>query len=193
MISTDDNLYFVGKHVEEPTQQELGDAIGSLRGIFTVVRAVQKMRRLRLHRRSVSGQSTEPPSSPGEQSFGPSHQSSVDSYMTMGSGSASDSRPGETDASTVDDGDPAKYADIVGADREVMSPKSTRSFDDSDVGTQRHDSDEKDGTDKGGALKIDTGAEQTGEENQGSDDVQMFDSPTSDEEMGTPVATGTGR
>jgi [calcium/calmodulin-dependent protein kinase] kinase len=32
MISRDDNLYHVGKMVEEPTQEELSSAIGALRG-----------------------------------------------------------------------------------------------------------------------------------------------------------------
>ncbi|KAL7419884.1 hypothetical protein Q5752_005800 [Cryptotrichosporon argae] len=59
MITTDDNLYDVGKKVDEPTQEELGNAINTLRGVFTVVRAVQKMRRLQLHRRSVSAQSNQ--------------------------------------------------------------------------------------------------------------------------------------
>jgi len=34
MISTEDNLYYVGKHVEEPTQDELRSAIGTLRSIL---------------------------------------------------------------------------------------------------------------------------------------------------------------
>jgi [calcium/calmodulin-dependent protein kinase] kinase len=34
MIPTEDNLYYVGKHVEEPTQEELGNAIGTLRGVL---------------------------------------------------------------------------------------------------------------------------------------------------------------
>nr|WPS94690.1 Ca2+/calmodulin-dependent protein kinase kinase beta and related serine/threonine protein kinases [Naematelia aurantialba]WVH01949.1 Ser/Thr protein kinase [Naematelia aurantialba] len=34
MIPIDDNLYHLGKHVEEPTQEELGKAIGSLRSIL---------------------------------------------------------------------------------------------------------------------------------------------------------------
>ncbi|WRT65376.1 uncharacterized protein IL334_002319 [Kwoniella shivajii] len=42
MIDSETNLFDVGKHVEEPTQEELKNAIGSLRGIFTVIRAVQK-------------------------------------------------------------------------------------------------------------------------------------------------------
>lgn len=32
MISKDDNLYHVGKLVEEPTQEELKSAVGVLRG-----------------------------------------------------------------------------------------------------------------------------------------------------------------
>jgi hypothetical protein len=34
MISVDDNLYFIGKHVEEPTQEELRYAIGTLKGVL---------------------------------------------------------------------------------------------------------------------------------------------------------------
>lgn len=34
MISRDDNLYHVGKIVEEPTQEELSSAIGALRGVL---------------------------------------------------------------------------------------------------------------------------------------------------------------
>ncbi|KAK4688150.1 hypothetical protein P7C73_g1956, partial [Tremellales sp. Uapishka_1] len=73
MITTDDNLYHVGKKVEEPTQEELGNAIASHRSVFTVIRAVQKMRRLHLNRRSPSGQT---PSSPGSTT----QSGSMDSY-----------------------------------------------------------------------------------------------------------------
>lgn len=34
MIARDDNLYHVGKFVEEPTQEELSSAIGTLRGVL---------------------------------------------------------------------------------------------------------------------------------------------------------------
>ena len=34
MIETDDNLYHVGKHVGEPTQEELGKAIGLHRSVL---------------------------------------------------------------------------------------------------------------------------------------------------------------
>lgn len=34
MISTEDNLYHVGKHVEEPTQEELRTAIGSFSSVL---------------------------------------------------------------------------------------------------------------------------------------------------------------
>lgn len=36
LISTDENLYELGKHVEEPTSEELGKAIGTLRGALWV-------------------------------------------------------------------------------------------------------------------------------------------------------------
>jgi len=193
-ISTEDNLYYLGKHVEEPTQEELGNAIGSIRGLFTVVRAVQKMRRLNLKRRT-SGQSASPLPSPGEEAPNPSHQSSMDSYGTVESTSASDSRPGETDASTVDDGEQAKYAEMLGEHDRVMSPLG--SFAESDVGTQRQDSGGKQ-VDAGGMLKIDTALENApkvkddqGEgKEQDDDDVEIFESPVSDADMPTPVATG---
>lgn len=34
MIPTDDNLHYLGSKVEEPTQEELGNAIGSLKGVL---------------------------------------------------------------------------------------------------------------------------------------------------------------
>jgi hypothetical protein len=37
MINKDDNLYYVGQQVEEPTQEELGLAIRPLKGILSVV------------------------------------------------------------------------------------------------------------------------------------------------------------
>ena len=40
MVETEDNLYDIGKHVEEPTQEELGDAIGSIQGVLWVVPTV---------------------------------------------------------------------------------------------------------------------------------------------------------
>ncbi|ORY27668.1 kinase-like domain-containing protein [Naematelia encephala] len=78
MITVDDNLHHLGKHVEEPTQEELGKAIGTLRSIFTVVRAVQKMRRLQLHTKSMS---TQAPSSPGSTNLSLT-SGSMDSYAS---------------------------------------------------------------------------------------------------------------
>ncbi len=34
MIETDDNLYHIGKQVDEPTQEELGNAIGLHKGVL---------------------------------------------------------------------------------------------------------------------------------------------------------------
>ena len=34
MISREDNLYYLGSHVEEPTQHELSTAIASLRSVL---------------------------------------------------------------------------------------------------------------------------------------------------------------
>lgn len=41
MITKDDNLYYVGQQVEEPTPEELGLAIRPRRGILYVLSAVQ--------------------------------------------------------------------------------------------------------------------------------------------------------
>ncbi|OCF78217.1 CAMKK/CAMKK-META protein kinase [Kwoniella mangroviensis CBS 8886] len=110
MIETDTNLFDIGKHVEEPTQEELKNAIGSLRGIFTVIRAVQKMRRLQLHRRSQSGQ--EPPS-PGSTNVSLA-SGSMDSYVSA--------EPGTSATSVSDENEEARYRDIAG--ETVMSPRS---------------------------------------------------------------------
>lgn len=45
MIETEDNLYHIGKHVEEPTQEELVDAIGSIRGVLRVRSAANQNQR----------------------------------------------------------------------------------------------------------------------------------------------------
>ncbi len=34
MVSRDENLFEIGKFVEEPTQEELSSAIGALRGVL---------------------------------------------------------------------------------------------------------------------------------------------------------------
>ncbi|OCF58207.1 CAMKK/CAMKK-META protein kinase [Kwoniella mangroviensis CBS 10435] len=110
MIETDTNLFDIGKHVEEPTQEELKNAIGSLRGIFTVIRAVQKMRRLQLHRRSQSGQG---PPSPGSTNVSLA-SGSMDSYVSA--------EPGTSATSVSDENEEARYRDIAG--ETVMSPRS---------------------------------------------------------------------
>ncbi|ORX36463.1 kinase-like domain-containing protein [Kockovaella imperatae] len=55
MISSENNLFYLGSHVEEPTLHEITMAIASLRSVFTVVRAIQKFKRLGLHRLPSSG------------------------------------------------------------------------------------------------------------------------------------------
>ncbi|KAK6907043.1 hypothetical protein I203_101032 [Kwoniella mangroviensis CBS 8507] len=110
MIETDTNLFDIGKHVEEPTQEELKNAIGSLRGIFTVIRAVQKMRRLQLHRRPQSGQG---PPSPGSTNVSLA-SGSMDSYVSA--------EPGTSATSVSDENEEARYRDIAG--ETVMSPRS---------------------------------------------------------------------
>ncbi|WWD08737.1 hypothetical protein V865_006850 [Kwoniella europaea PYCC6329] len=110
MIETDTNLFDIGKRVEEPTQEELKNAIGSLRGIFTVIRAVQKMRRLQLHRRSQSGQG---PPSPGSTNVSLA-SGSMDSYVSAELGTSA--------TSVSDENEEARYRDIAG--ETVMSPRS---------------------------------------------------------------------
>ncbi|KAI9632262.1 kinase-like domain-containing protein, partial [Dioszegia hungarica] len=56
MISREDNMTHVGKIVEEPTEQEISAAI-RVKGAFTVIRAVQKLKRM-------AGISTSPKPSP---------------------------------------------------------------------------------------------------------------------------------
>ncbi|KAL1410134.1 hypothetical protein Q8F55_004137 [Vanrija albida] len=46
LVDVEENLYYWGKEVVEPTIEEIKKAITSLRSLFTVVRAVNKMRRL---------------------------------------------------------------------------------------------------------------------------------------------------
>jgi hypothetical protein len=159
----------------------------------TVVRAVQKMRRLQLHRRTLSSQSTGADSG-GDQ--GPSHQSSIDSYRTFDS--SSDPRSGETDASTIDD-DP-KYRDMLGLHRNVASPPNVGTL--CDVDTQGHSmGDRGHGRSTSDIWKLDTaldqvrGAQQEAEANNDTcyegkgadDDVPIFESPTSDTDASTPV------
>ncbi|GMK54409.1 hypothetical protein CspeluHIS016_0109950 [Cutaneotrichosporon spelunceum] len=45
MRSIEDNLFYYGNVFEEPTEEEVDNALISLRSVFTVVRAVHKMRR----------------------------------------------------------------------------------------------------------------------------------------------------
>jgi ABC-type Na+ transport system ATPase subunit NatA len=42
MMTVEENLFYFGKVFEEPTTEEVKQAITSLRSVFTVVRAVQK-------------------------------------------------------------------------------------------------------------------------------------------------------
>ncbi|CAK9786665.1 Pkinase-domain-containing protein [Cutaneotrichosporon oleaginosum] len=45
ILSVEDNLFYYGNVFEEPTEEEVDNALISLRSVFTVVRAVHKMRR----------------------------------------------------------------------------------------------------------------------------------------------------
>nr|XP_019050083.1 CAMKK/CAMKK-META protein kinase [Kwoniella bestiolae CBS 10118]OCF29013.1 CAMKK/CAMKK-META protein kinase [Kwoniella bestiolae CBS 10118] len=193
MIETDTNLFDIGKHVEEPTQEELKNAIGTLRGIFTVIRAVQKMRRLQLHRRSQSGQGQGQPS-PGSTNVSLA-SGSMDSYTSA--------RPGTSATSVSDETDEAKYGDIAGDT--VMSPRSMSRASmasterqtsnklekltkiDTNTSRRSEGQDEKgEKGDKGDEGHQDKDGEQGGNE---SDEVELVESPiSSDEEVcSTPV------
>ncbi|WVQ83489.1 hypothetical protein IAT38_005630 [Cryptococcus sp. DSM 104549] len=114
MIDTEDNLYELGKHVEEPTQEELKDAIGTMRGIFHMVRAVHKMRRLHLGRQQTQGGPSPNVSAAASMASG-----SMDSYLS------NDQLTSNTSVS--DDADEAaqaerqRFKDLAG--EEVTSPK----------------------------------------------------------------------
>ncbi|KAK8861269.1 hypothetical protein IAR55_002088 [Kwoniella newhampshirensis] len=183
MIETEENLYHVGKHVEEPTQEELRNAIGTLRGIFTVVRAVQKMRRLQLHRRSLSSQGGPGTQSPGDSTNVSLASGSMDSYMSHD--------PATSATSVSDEMDDSKYNDIAGDT--VSSPRDISQPSPSD--TARQESNPFDN------LKpIDTGAHRREADNDesvgenadssgnGEEGIVVVDSPVSDEgNQSTPI------
>ncbi|WVF67044.1 hypothetical protein IAT40_001787 [Kwoniella sp. CBS 6097] len=207
MIETDENLFEVGKQVEEPTQEELKNAIGSLRGIFTVIRAVQKMRRLRLNRQSIShghghghGQA---PSSPGSTNISLA-SGSMDSYLSHdpdGNGGGGGGT-GTSATSVSDDTEDPKYRDIAGDP--VMSPKKMSYAEnkdtlagkleklaplDTDTASQSAKSD--DGQREGEGDEGGNGYE---DEEEDGENIILVDSPVSsdDEVQKTPVR-GTSR
>ncbi|WWC59895.1 uncharacterized protein I303_102457 [Kwoniella dejecticola CBS 10117] len=187
MIDTEANLFDVGKHVEEPTQEELKDAIGTLRGIFTVIRAVQKMKR-NLARNRRSG-----PSSPGSTNVSLA-SGSMDSYVSHGQNTSA--------TSISDENDDAGYGDIAGD--QVMSPRSMSRAStgntekqlsaklekltplDTDVGKLSDSKDRGQDDGEGNGESAGKGEEDTQEE------VALFDSPVSsdDEVQKTPVKGG---
>lgn len=110
MIDTEENLYEVGKQVEEPTQDEIKDAIVTFRGILYVMRAVHKMRRLHLHRSSPSRGAT---SSPGDSANVSFASESMDSYVSRD--------PLTSTTSLSSDGEDGPFKDIAG--NKVTSPR----------------------------------------------------------------------
>ncbi|WWD16832.1 hypothetical protein CI109_101264 [Kwoniella shandongensis] len=179
MIDTEENLYHVGKHVEEPTQEELRNAIGSLRGIFTVIRAVQKMRRLQLHRRSLSSQGGPGgPLSPGGSTNVSMASGSMDSYVSQD--------PATSATSVSDETEDPKYRDLVGDT--VTSPRDMTIASPADTAREEDNPFDR--------LKpIDTGVVRDNESEGGDEDdeegVVLMDSPVSgDEDQSTPVGHG---
>ncbi|OXG71710.1 calcium/calmodulin-dependent protein kinase kinase [Cryptococcus neoformans var. grubii Br795] len=110
MIDREENLFEVGKQVEEPTQDEIKDAIVTFRGILYVMRAVHKMRRLHLRRSSPSRGATSSPGGSANASFA---SESMDSYVSH------DRLTSTTSLSS--DGEDGQYKDIAG--NKVMSPR----------------------------------------------------------------------
>ncbi|WVO24263.1 uncharacterized protein IAS62_005627 [Cryptococcus decagattii] len=110
MIDTEENLFEVGKRVEEPTQDEIKDAIGTFRGILTVMRAVHKLRRLHLNRSSPSRGAT---SSPGDSANVSFASESMDSYVSCD--------PLTSTSSLSSDVEEGEFKDI--AANKVMSPR----------------------------------------------------------------------
>ena len=155
----------------------------------TVVRAVQKyaatgsaamkadyrMRRLQLHRRSMSNQSSAgstPNSSP--MPLAPSRGASTDLSMNSGSMDSYASIPGGTSTTSNTDTED-KWKGL--AAEETLSPNSIDSPQISPGGTERQDSDSNP-FDKLKPIKTDIKPEQ--KENETDQDVVLFASPTSD-------------
>ncbi|WWC68906.1 uncharacterized protein I206_102842 [Kwoniella pini CBS 10737] len=181
MIDTEANLFDVGQHVEEPTQEELKDAIGTLRGIFTVIRAVQKMKR-NLARNRRSG-----PSSPGSTNISLA-SGSMDSYV---------SHDQNTSATSIsDENEDARYGDIAGD--EVMSPRSMSRASTGSTEKQLSSKLEKltpldtDVNKKSDDQEVDKDNGKNEKEENSEEEVALFDSPVSsdDEIQKTPVRGG---
>ncbi|WVR04119.1 hypothetical protein IAU60_001118 [Kwoniella sp. DSM 27419] len=182
MIDTNENLYEIGKQVEEPTQQELRDAIGTLRGIFTVIRAVQK--------RSASGHG---PPSPGSTNVSLA-SGSMDSYVSQEPGTDATSVSDETEeANSPDDGgedtgskeknepSPHKDDDKPFSKQDAVTPIRT------DVKTSIASAEERESDDAGdGVVLMDSPVSEDDGAEQG---VTIMDSPVSDngESADTPV------
>ncbi|WVQ94579.1 hypothetical protein IAU59_001659 [Kwoniella sp. CBS 9459] len=203
MIDTEENLFEVGKQVEEPTQEELKNAIGSLRGIFTVIRAVHKMRRLRLNRQSsISHGHGQTPSSPGSTNISLA-SGSMDSYISHdpdGDGNGGGGGTGTSATSVSDETEDPKYRDIVGDT--VMSPRNMSYAENKDTlsdkleklapldtasqAQSKSGKNDDDDDDEAGSRKKD---EKDHEHGDGEDNVVLVDSPISseDEVQKTPV------
>ncbi|WVO14779.1 hypothetical protein L204_102417 [Cryptococcus depauperatus] len=171
MIDTEENLYEVGKHVEEPTQDEIKDAIETFRGIIHVVRAVNKIRYL--HRRRKSSQAV---SSPCDSANASIASGSMDSYVSR------DHLTSNTSVSS--DAEEGEFKDLVGD--KVMSPRQMS------LATPSKTPSQCSLTTKFGKLAaINTGVAQSAE----TDDV-LVESPTSEFEDDTQterVGSGSSR
>lgn len=105
--STEENLYDIGQEVVEPTAEEISKAITNWRGVFTVIRAIQKMKRpLRKSRQNSTT------SSQGSSAFGDASLSPFAGPRTMSprqdSGSEFSGSPQQTVGTSFDDYDDDK-------------------------------------------------------------------------------------
>ncbi|TXT11008.1 hypothetical protein VHUM_01759 [Vanrija humicola] len=106
LVDVEENLYYWGKEVVEPTVEEIKKAITSLRSLFTVVRAVNKMRRLQ----SISSQQRSLSSSLPVPSDTSGTSGSMDSYAVSVATGATTPDPSGSPKVDVEHGLPSNRA-----------------------------------------------------------------------------------
>ncbi|WVQ77452.1 hypothetical protein IAR50_007138 [Cryptococcus sp. DSM 104548] len=166
MISTDENLYDVGKHVEEPTEEEVSHAIGTFRGIL--------LRRLHLNR--TSSQSISSPSNSTDPSLA---SGSMDSYASRD--------PLTTNTSLSSDPEEGEFRDIAG--EQVMSPRQMSLVSPAETEKQTPWKFNLNDLKKLNTDAVELEGVDAGEEGAGP---VMVDSPTSEDEDAQTARVGSG-
>ncbi|ODN87084.1 CAMKK/CAMKK-META protein kinase [Cryptococcus wingfieldii CBS 7118] len=166
MISTDENLYDVGKHVEAPTEEEVSHAIGTFRGVL--------LRRLHLTR--TTSQSISSPSNSTDPSLA---SGSMDSYASRD--------PLTTNTSLSSDPEDGEFGDIAGD--QVMSPRQMSLVSPAETEKQTPWKFKLNDLKKLNTDAIDLEGVGAGQEGAGA---VMVDSPTSENEDAQTARVGSG-